>query len=65
MTPQLHDLTRALTHQIAREVEVAPAAYRANAATLAALEHADVRERLLAAEDDAEREHICKLWLRS
>lgn len=64
MTPALADLTRALDFRIRREVELAPAEYKANAETLAALEQADVRERLWTAEDDAEREQLCKDWLR-
>lgn len=65
MTPALFDLTRALDHAISREADAFPAAYRAQGDALAALVKADVRERLLVAEDDAERERLCKRWLRS
>lgn len=57
----LADLTLALHGLITREVaHDAPAEYRAE---VDALEHADAAERMLAAEDDAERETLLRRWL--
>lgn len=57
----LADLTLALNGLIAREVaHAAPAEFRAE---VEALEHADARERMLVAENDAERETLLRRWL--